>query len=149
MALSASNNDLATEIADAGVQIVNLVTQLMTAHINVYTLGDPTPYDPATDTGGDRAQVAVLTNRRCRIQPATTTTALNADSEWVQLRSVGFQIEALAGDPSITKGMIVTVADTPSNPAFVGQVFTVTGALNSTYAALTTITTTTDSVQVS
>lgn len=149
MALTTSNNDLASEIADAGSQIVALVTQLMTAHIDVYTLGDVTPYDPDSDTGGTRPEVLVLTNRRCRIQPTKTTTALSSGGEWVQLRTVGFQMEALAGDPEISKGMIVRVVDTTANPAFVGQVFTVTGALNSTYAALTTITTTTDSVQVS
>lgn len=96
-------------------------------------------YDPPSTTPVIGPVNVGDVGRRARIQnmriPRPTT---NAD-EWEVNRAIRFQIEILAGDPPLRKGMVVRVTDGGKDPSLVNFAFIIETAVNSSHAALRTI----------
>jgi hypothetical protein len=139
MPLRATGTDFITEVRTALIDSgIVLEDEIVVLDPNT---GDTSEYDPEADTGGESAPTVVLGPRRAYIK------SLGADvtTESGALQSIlPYRIQFLpeAGDPIVTKGMIIRVLareNGTGNPALPHYVFTVEGQTTGSIAVLTKV----------
>ena len=130
--------------SDWAAQIAAAVLPELTATVDVIDPngGEPTPYDPKTDTGGDTAELSILIGREARIVFLTSPSEGVTSSElWTVKRRAVIQLVMRADDPEVSKGYMVRVTDPGSygDPQLLGKTFEVLFGANGSKAALRTL----------
>ncbi|MBG6106645.1 DUF6093 family protein [Frigoribacterium sp. CG_9.8] len=94
-----------------------------------------TPYDPLTDTGGVSTPAVVIAPRAAYVQAIGATVATEAG---LLQGIVRYRVQFIpeAGDPLVSKGMIVRVLPGGDNPALTQFAFAVLAAPTGSIAAL-------------
>lgn len=97
-----------------------------------------TPYDPITDTGGETTATVVLGPRAAYLKALSATVVTEAG---ILIGNVRYHVQFIpeAGDPIITKGLIVRVLEGGDNPALAHYAIAVLGSPTGSIAALTTL----------
>lgn len=128
-------------------EIAEAAREFMNCTIKVVRPGKSGKYDPTTDdyTGeGYEPEKIILQDRAARAQHIRLALEQAGAYEWSTKRRYRFQIELLADDPTITKGMVVRVTGGGNDPSLQHFAFEVVSASNSSHAALRTIETLTE-----
>ncbi len=113
--------------------------------IDIVTPGTRGTFNSKTDSfEGGTPDVVVIAERPARAQHLRQPLDQSGSKEWGTKRNYRFQIDMIAGDPLITKGMVIRVRSAPRNPSLTSFAFQVASAANSDNAALRTIETTTE-----
>ncbi|WP_406245793.1 DUF6093 family protein [Microbacterium sp. M] len=134
MALSPISDD-----ADWPLEILESAREEFNGTLIVSKAGEPGEFDPITGgTTGGTPPTVVLGPRAARAQNLAMPSEINGGDSWETKRRYRFQCEILPGDPSITKGLIVTF-DGGRDPEIEKMTFQVLWATNSSHAALRTI----------
>lgn len=128
-------------------EILEVAREFFNCSIDVILPGKPGKYDPVTDdyTGeGYVPETVVLEGRDARAQHIRLPLEQAGSYEWSTKRRYRFQLELIAADPTVRKGMIVRVRAGGRDPALQHFAFEVVSASNSSHAALRTIETVTE-----
>lgn len=113
--------------------------------VTVSKPGTVTGYDPITNPNGTYVPgEIVIPPRPGRAQNLSSPREYNDGNGWQTELTYQFQCDILAGDPSITKGLIVTFSADPEkgplrDPELAKMSFQVAFATNSSHAAVRTI----------
>lgn len=120
-------------------EILEAAREFFNGSLSIYVPGEPGTYDPVTDTTtGGTPDVAVISDRPARAQHLRSPQDFNDGNGWDVKRVYRFQCEILAGDPSITKGMVARFTG-GRDPELAKVEFQVVSATNSSHAALRTV----------
>jgi hypothetical protein len=128
-------------------EILEVAREFFNCAIDVILPGKPGKYNPSTDAydgAGAVPDVMVIEGRPARAQHIRLPLEQAGAYEWSTKRRYRFQIELLASDPVIRKGMVVRVREGGKDPVLVHFAFEVASASNSSHAALRTIETLTE-----
>jgi hypothetical protein len=128
-------------------EILEVARDFFNCTIDVILPGKPGKYDPITDTNTGEGYVApttILEARAARAQHIRLPLEQAGAYEWSTKRRYRFQIELLAADPVVRKGMVVRVRAGGRDPVLENFAFEVASASNSSHAALRTIETLTE-----
>ncbi|WP_217182701.1 DUF6093 family protein [Streptomyces sp. AC495_CC817] len=113
--------------------------------ITIRLPGEPGAYDPVTnpDAIGEPGDI-VIGPRPARAQHLRTPRSYNDGNGWQTTFAYQFQCEILPGDPSITKGLVVTFSADPEkeplrDPELAKMTYQTVFATNSSHAAVRTI----------
>lgn len=134
-----------TKPGDWADEILEAAREFFNCTITVFIPGEPGKFDPKTDgyTGGTPNQI-IVDDRPARAQHIRLPLEQAGAYEWSTKRRYRFQLELLASDPAIRKGMVVRVTDGGRDPILEQFAFEVASASNSSHAALRTIETLTE-----
>lgn len=126
-------------------EIAALARQEFACVIDVIQPGSAGKYDAKSDSyiGATPDQV-ILQGRDARAQHIRLPLEQAGAYEWSTKRRYRFQIDLVLDDPTIRKGMVVRVRESPRDPVLEHFAFQVASASNSSQAALRTIETLTE-----
>ena len=128
--------DTETHWAD---EIRDIAIEEFDAEITIRKPGKPGEYDPVTGTYGDEEEGELLIDSRIgRAQNLRSPLDYNDGNGWQTKLDYRIQFDMREDDPSITKGMVVTVSG-GRDPELEKMTFHVGFATNSTHMAVRTV----------